>query len=115
MVFGEVSEEVNNLINTMAKTRLDKESMMSGSPGSEKRQGVIVGQLRRRLSLSTVRANTTCLLARLCHVGEGAAGAGRRRSWARLEEENMRKEREAVWRALVSGHSIVRRGRFCLG
>ena len=40
LVFGgfrEVSEEVNNLIDTMAKYRLDKESMMSGSQFKEKK------------------------------------------------------------------------------
>jgi len=47
-------------------------------------------------------------------VGDGASAAGKRRSWQRREEELMNRERQSVWRALVSGQSVIRRGRFWL-
>ena len=53
-------------------------------------------------------------MARLSQVGEGAGEAGKRRKWIRIEEERMRKSREAVWRAEISGRGLVQRGRFWL-
>ena len=40
--------------------------------------------------------------------------AGKRRKWIRIEEERMRKSREAVWRAEISGRGVVQQGRFWL-
>ena len=112
--FGEVSEEVHNLVGTLSLLRFAKEGRAAGREGSEGRLGVIKGQVRRWLSLATVRANTTCMLALVSQVGEGAGEAGKRRRWLRYEEENMRRGREAIWRAEVSGRGVVRRGRFWL-
>ena len=112
--FGEVSEGVHDLISTLAQVRLSKEGLVSGRLGMEGRLDVITGDIRRRLSLATVRANTNCMLARLCQVVEGARNAGNRRSWQRLEEEKMRLLREATWRAKVTGRSIQQRGQFLL-
>ena len=64
--------------------------------------------------MATVKANTSCLLARLSQVGEGAGEAGKRRKWIRIEEKRMRKSREAVWRAEISGRGVVQLGRFWL-
>ena len=112
--FGEVSEGVHDLISTLAQVRLSKEGLVSGWFGTEGRMGVIKGDIRRRLSLATVRANTNCMLARLCQVGERARDAGKRRRLQQLEEEKMRLFREATWRAKVTGHSIQQRGQFLL-
>ena len=51
--------------------------MITGMKGSEGRLGMITGDIRRRLSLATVRANTNCMLAQLSQVGEGAGDVGR--------------------------------------
>ena len=48
----------------------------------------------------------------LVHVGEGRGQAGKRRQWARAEEERARWEREAHWQARVTGRALVRRGDF---
>ena len=45
----------------------------------------------------SMRANVKCLLERLVMVGEGQGQAGKRRQWARREEEQARLEREAQW------------------
>ena len=68
--------------------------------------------LRRRLSSAVMRANVKCLLERLVLVGEGQGQAGRRREWARREEEQARMEREAHWLETVTGRNISRRGDF---
>ena len=75
---------------------------------------VIVGQVRRRLSVAAIRAKSTCLLSRLSLVGEGARRAADRRGWRLREEEMMRREREAQWVGQVRGHGITHRGQFCL-
>ena len=112
--FAEVSEGVHEFVDILARQRLKKEGLSSGVRSSDNRLGVVVGQIRRRLSLATWKANTNCLLSRTTLCGDGATEAGKRRQWQRVEEEKMRREKEAVWRARVSGHHIVRRGRFFL-
>ena len=97
----------------MARSRLRKESLAGGDYGSEERLATVVGQLRRRLSLACVRANSTCLLDRVFVVGEGAPAARSRRQWASLEEQRMRKEKETSWQYKIRG-PVVRRGRFFL-
>ena len=64
--------------------------------------------------MATVRANTDSLLARISQVGEGSGERGKKRRWQRLEEEKMRLDRAAVWRAKVSGRSNVQRRNFYL-
>ena len=112
--FAEVSEGVHNLMDKLSRQRLSKEGLAVGRQGSGRRLGEIMGQLRRRLSLATVKANTDCLLARLSLVGDGATQAGKRRSWQRREEHQMKQDREGFWRALVSGRSVVQKGKFWL-
>ena len=73
-----------------------------------------MGQLRRRWSLASWKANTNCLLARTNLCGEGVSEAGKRRHWQKLEELKMRKEMDANFRAQMTGRSIVRKGRFWL-
>ena len=112
--FAEVSEGVHELVKTLAQERLKKEGLALGRQGSDGRLGQITGQIRRRLSQATVRANMDCMLARLSMVGDGVSEASKRRNWQRREEDLMRREREASWRAVITGHSTVRRGRFLL-
>ena len=119
LVFGgfcEASEEVHNLIDVLASHRLTKEGLSKGKQGSKMRLGQITGQICRRLSQATVKANTDCLFSRLSLVGDGAMAAGKRRSWQRREEYLMKREQESVWRCMVSGRSrsVVRKGRFWL-
>ena len=91
-----------------------KQLLASGRPPSEGERSVTTGLLRRRLSTAIVKANMHVLLGRLGMIGEGAAMARGRRQWGRMEEERMRREREAAWRAATTGREVVRRGRFWL-
>ena len=52
------------------------------------------------------------LLERMTKVGEGARRAEGRRGLERMEEERMRRDREAQWLARVRGVGLVHRGRF---
>ena len=109
---SEGSAEVHNLIDILAMARLKKVGLQRGRPGSDQELAIITSQLRRRISAATIRANFTLLLERLSQVGEGARRAEGRRGLERMEEERMRRDREAQWLARVRGVGLVNRGRF---
>ena len=59
-----------------------------------------------------MQANVKCLLERILLAGEGQGQAGKRRQWARVEEERARLEREAQWLVKVTGRNLAKRGEF---
>ena len=113
--FAEASEDVHGLIQSMAESRIAAADLMRAQPGAEPSReslSVVVGQLRRRLSVAVVRANSNCLLTRLTYCGEGTEQATKRRQWREREERIMRQERESQWHRKVRGHGIRHRGEF---
>ena len=70
----------------------------------------MTGYLRRRLSTAVIKVNVQCLLERMVQVGEGLGQAGKRRRWARREDERARWDREAQWLERVTGRSLWRGG-----
>ena len=75
---------------------------------------ITVSYLRRKLSSCVMKANISCLLERLVQVGENLGQPGKRRRWARIEEEKARCDRESRWLARTTGHNLLRRGQFLL-
>ena len=67
--------------------------LAKGTPEALKELGQVTGYLRRRLSSAVICANVRCLLERMLQVGEGVGQAGRRRQWAKQDEERARWER----------------------
>ena len=64
--------------------------------------GKIMGDIRRALSVTIVRANAMCLLERLSQLGPGAGAAAKRRQVALRLEERRRQDRQAhdlAWQA----------------
>ena len=62
----------------------------------------VVGEIRRAMSVTVVRANALCLMERLCQLGPGARAAAQRRHAALQLEERRRQERQAfdlAWQA----------------
>ena len=110
--FGETSDGAKKLLEKMAESRLQSQGLRQGSPQANKELALVTGYLRRRLSSAVIRANVKCLLERLMMVGEGQGQAGRRRLWARREEEQARLEREAQWHERLTGRNLLRRGDF---
>jgi hypothetical protein len=47
-------------------------------------------------------------------TGERSSEAGKRRQHQRLQEDKSKKEQKAVFRAMVTGQSNIRKGRFWL-
>ena len=108
--YGEASQGVKNLLGSFAQSRLRSQGLRKGSPEGEKELGLVTGYLRRRLSTAVIKANVQCLLERMVQVGEGIGQAGKRRQWARREEERARWDREAQWLERVTGRSLWRGG-----
>ena len=108
--WGEGSEGVHQLVQTIAEARLKYQGLQLGRPGSEQELGVLVGQVRRRLSLVAVKAQIDCLLAKLHQVGPGNAQLAKKRSWAIQEDLRMARERGAQWLRRVEGVHTLRRG-----
>ena len=82
----------------------------SGRQESEHLLGMVVGQYRRILSTTAVRAQAMCLLARVGLVTPAAKEAAGRRELAMRLSEAMKRERRAQWMASLAGPGWARRG-----
>ena len=110
--YGETSDGVKTLLDRLAESRVSSLGLRTGSLEAGKELSQVTSYLRQRFSSSIMRANVKCLLERLMMVGEGQGQAGRRRLWARREEEQARLEREAQWHERLTGRNLLRRGDF---
>jgi hypothetical protein len=110
--FNEVSNDLNNLVEKMAESRVNLVARRDGRQLSDNEKGVVVGQLRRRLSTAAIRAGSNCLLDRMHQCGQGAQLAAKRREGSSWLEEAMKKEREVQWLAKVRRGQLVQKGRF---
>ena len=110
--FNEVSNDVNNLIDVMADSRVKMMARREGRQISDKEKGVVVGQLRRQLSTASIRAASNCLLVRTHQCGQGDNMVAKRREVSHWMLEVIKKEREVQWLAKVRGGQLVQKGRF---
>ena len=112
--FGEGSQDLHELIQILAEKKVGTNGLHRGREASEEELAFTIGQIRRALSTTSVRAQAQCLLSRLNCVGQGFGQAAKRRKWVAMEEERMRKERLAQWVGRERGRNLVRRGQFLL-
>ena len=108
--WGEASEDVHTLIQTMSLSRLNSQVRSRGKAASNHELGLITSQIRRRLSQVVIKAQVDCLLSRLHQVGQGNGAMLKRREWAHREDEMMRKERQAQWLRKSEGVFTLRKG-----
>ena len=108
--WGEGSKDLHHFIQTCAEARVAHLTRATGRQESEHQLGLIVGQYRRLLSLTAVRAQAMCLLARVGLITPAAREAAARRAVAMRMEEEMRRERRAQWMASLAGPGWARRG-----
>ena len=81
------------MVKSLGDTKLAARARAMGREGSDNELGVIIGQIRKFLSVAFVRAQNLCLLNRLGFLGEGAKAAAGRRDLAKsLEERRKRRE-----------------------
>ena len=72
--------------------------------------GMVMGGLRRAVSVEVVRGEALCLMDRLAHLGPGARAADKRRQVTLRQEEARRRERQAFHLA-NQGRGLRRVGR----
>ena len=108
--WGEASKDVHELIQTLAESRLKFQGLKTGKPRSKQELGIIVGQIRRRLSSAAIKAQVECLLSKIHQVGPGNAQLAKKREWAVVEDERMRRERGAQWLLKYEGVQSLRKG-----
>ena len=85
-------------------------SRARGRPGSDGELGMIMGNIRRTLSLNFIRAQSLCLLSRLCNFGSKAKAAAGRREAAKRANELRRREIMSYYMANFRGRGLNRQG-----
>ena len=108
--WGEGSKDLHLLVRTLAEQRLAAQSRARGWEGSKTELGLVLGYIRRSLSLSFVRAQGLCLLSRFCHLGSGAKLAAGRREVAKRAEVRRKREMESHFQAHIRGRGLAREG-----
>ena len=100
--WGDISPHLHQLLQTFAESRVAAMSRAQGWEAGPGQLGKVMGDTRRALSVTIVRANALCLLERLSQLGPGAGAAAKRRQAALRQEERRRQDRQAfdlAWRA----------------
>ena len=114
---AECSEDLHDLLNTMAESKTKHQCNSRGEAESEWKVASNLTYLRRQLSVCAVRAVADSLLARLQQAGpagRGEAAAARRRAEAFGREERGRRERAAHWMLHTRGYRVLQRGQFLI-
>ena len=112
--FGEVSEATHQLIEALATSRVRVAGPQRGRGGymrtEEGEKSVIVGYIRRMVSITSIKAQCHSLLGRLEALGVGAPAArGRRKETLELDTR-WRRARQAHCLSERQGWNILRKG-----
>ena len=100
--WGDLSPDLHKLLLIFAESRVAAMSRAQGWEAGPGQLGKVMGEIRRAMSVTVVRANALCLMERLCQLGPGARAAAQRRQAALHLEERRRQERQAfdlAWQA----------------
>ena len=106
--WGDGSKDLHQLVKIMGDSSVAARGRARGWEGVDGELGMVIGQIRRNLSCSFVRAQALCLLARLGQLGPGAGLAADRREQTRRAETARRREAQAHWLAHVRGRGLGR-------
>ena len=102
------------LIKAIASSRVRVAGPQRGRKGfirsEEGEKSIVVGQLRRMISVAAVRAQCHSLLGRLEGLGTGGVAARGRRQEAIDLDRRFRKQRQAQWVSERQGWNILRKG-----
>ena len=99
---GDLSPHFHKLLLAFAESRVAAMSRAQGWEAGDGQLGKVMGEVRRAMSVTVVRANAHCLLERLSQLGTGAGAAARRRQDTLRLEERRQQDRQAfdlAWKA----------------
>ena len=104
--YADVSQDFHDLLKNLASSKAAHIAQIEGHPVSVSERGLLLHQLRRRLSVSIVKAQSSCLLSRLHHMAPGAREAAKRRAAAKEREGLAQMDRRAHFEAHVRGRRL---------
>ena len=93
--WGDLSPHLHQLLRVFAESRVAATARAQGWEAGPGLLGKLMGEVRRAMSVTVVRAQAVCLLERLAHLGPGAGAAAKRRAVTLRLEEGRRRERQA--------------------
>ena len=108
--WGELSPHLHLLLKVFGESRVAAMGRAQGWEAGPNMLGKVMGELRRSMSVTVVRAQALCLLDRLAQLGPGARAAAHRRQATLRMEEGRRRERQAFHLANL-GRGLSRVGR----
>ena len=104
--YGEVSQDFHELLKRLVSSKAAHIAQVEGRPISDSERGLILNQLRRRLSVSIIKAQSSCLLARLNHMSPGAREAAKRRAAAKQRDQTNSQDSRAHFEAHIRGRRL---------
>ena len=104
--YGEVSQDFHELLKRLVSSKAAHTAQLEGRPISDNERGLILNQLRRRLSVSIIKAQSSCLLSRLNHMTPGAKEAAKRRAAAKQRDQLNSQDCRAHFEAHVRGRRL---------
>ena len=95
--FGEASLSIHQLVNSLATSRISVAALQSGRMGVERSEAgeraIVVGQVCRKLSIASIRAQCISLHGRLELISCGLTEAAARRSAALVMAYTLEQDR----------------------
>ena len=110
--FGEGSQDLHKLLHTFASEKADRLGRLTGRPLSDNQRGLLLQQIRRQISVCSIRAQSSCLLSRLGHTGQGARQAAQRRSADLRKQELAMIDLKSHWESNIRGRRLKGIGSF---
>ena len=104
--YGEISQDFHDLLNQLASAKAKHISLLEGRPFSVSEQGHLLHDLRRRLSVSIITAQSRCLLSRLNHMAPIAKEAAKKRAYTKYRQELEEKDRLFHFEAFIQGSRL---------
>jgi hypothetical protein len=104
--YGEVSQDFHELLKRLVASKAAHTAQVEGRPISDNERGLILNQLRRRLSVSIIKEQSSCLLSRLNHMTPGAKEAAKRRAAAKQRNELNSQDSRAHFEAHIRGRRL---------
>ena len=98
------------LIKVLGETKVAARARARGSQASDNELEVVISQIRKYLSTSFIRAQSLCLLNRLCFLGEGAKAAAGSQDLAKSVEISRKRDLLAHHQAHIRGQGLSRAG-----
>ena len=108
--WGEGSQDLHSYIQTCAEARVAHLTRASGRQETERLLGTTVGQFRRLVSTTIVRAQAMCLISQVSLITPAARDAAARCQVSVWLEAQLRNEWRAQWTASLQGPGWACRG-----